>query len=206
MYAPWRYTNKWYTIGSMKALHLTRPHAIMMVGIPGSGKTFFASHFSDTFTTPYLNLDDIEQRSVDATAAGELTVTFLTELAKTEQTFVLEGNSATRTWRTEFAKWARAHGYVPLFVWTQVDQATALKRSLKSGRLDRDSFAEALRTFSAPHPDEKPIVISGKHTYASQARTVLNHLVTQNRPSSTPSPRRPSMAPVKPPRRTIGIQ
>lgn len=190
----------------MKALHLTRPHAIMMVGIPGSGKTFFASHFSDTFNTPYLNLDDIERRSADAASAGELTVTFLTELAKTEQTFVLEGNSATRTWRTEFAKWARGHGYVPLFVWTQVDQATALKRTLKAGRLSGDDFAAALQSFSAPHPDEKPVVISGKHTYASQARTVLNHLVTQNRPTAAPSPRRPGTVPVKPPRRSIGIQ
>lgn len=190
----------------MKALHLTRPHAIMMVGIPGSGKTFFASHFSDTFNTPYLNLDDIEQRSADAAAAGELTVTFLTELAKTEQTFVLEGNSATRTWRTEFAKWARGHGYIPLFVWTQVDQATALKRTLKNGQMNRDEFIAALQSFSPPHPDEKPVVISGKHTYASQARTVLGHLVTENRPKQAASPRRPAIVPVKPPRRNIGIQ
>lgn len=178
----------------------------MMVGIPGSGKTFFAEAFSKTFNTPYLNLDDIEQRSADAAAAGELTVAFLTELVKTEQTFVLEGNSATRTWRTEFAKWARAHGYAPLFVWTQVDNTTALKRTLKKGRLDRDGFAEAVRTFSTPHPDEKAVVISGKHTYASQARMVLNHLVNQNRPANSPGPRRPSIVPVTPPSRNITIK
>jgi len=191
----------------MKALHLTRPHAIMMVGLPGSGKTFFASHFADTFNTPYLNLDDIEQRSANASAAGELTVAFLTQLVKTEQTFILEGNSATRVWRTEFAKWARAHDYTPLFIWTQVDQATALKRTLKNGKANRQEFTAALQSFSAPHADEKPVVVSGKHTYASQARTVLTHLGAQNRPAGNPvSPRRATENTVKPPRRTIGIQ
>ncbi|MBO9600754.1 MAG: hypothetical protein J7559_23390, partial [Cohnella sp.] len=34
----------------------------------------------------------------------------------------------------------------------------------------------AVRRFSAPHSTEKPIVISGKHTYATQAKMVLRKL------------------------------
>ena len=29
------------------------PHAIIMVGIPGAGKTAFSTRFADTFGTPY---------------------------------------------------------------------------------------------------------------------------------------------------------
>jgi predicted kinase len=181
----------------MKSLHLSRPHAIMMVGIPGSGKSFFARQFSDTFHTPYIDYNDIGSRALDGGASGELTLLFLREIAKTGQTFLFEGSSDTRTNRTEFAKWARAHGYTPLFVWTQTDPATSLKRTLKAKHISRDDFATIIRDFSPPHPDEKPVVISGKHTYASQARTVLAHLGADNRPKQPAPTRQPGPIPPK---------
>jgi predicted kinase len=153
----------------------------MMVGIPGSGKSFFAEQFAKTFNTPYVDSLDIEQRAADAASAGQIVALILEQLTRTQQTFIYEGNSDTRTGRTEFARWARERGYQPLFIWTQIDQATALKRVLKDQSLDRDQFADILRQFSPPHPDEKALVISGKHTYASQARTLLGYLAKENR-------------------------
>lgn len=173
----------------MKALHLTRPHAIMMVGIPGSGKSFFASQFAETFNAPYIDSLDVEQRAADPAAAGQLVGIMLEQLAKTKQTFIYEGNSDTRVSRTEFAKWARNHGYQPLFIWTQADKATSLGRVLKAKSLDRDQFESILHQFSPPHPDEKALVISGKHTYSSQARTVLGRLSKENRPAEMPTPK-----------------
>lgn len=188
----------------MKALHLSRPHAIMLVGIPGSGKSFFARQFADTFHTPYIDYTRIGERATDGTKAAELTMFMLNEIAKTGTTFLFEGSSDTRSNRTEFAKWARDHGYTPLFVWTQTDSTTSLKRSLKNNSISRDEFAARVRDFSPPHPDEKPVVVSGKHTYASQARVVLKHLGIENRPkSATPDPRIPHVNPGK---RRIGIQ
>lgn len=178
----------------MKSLHLTRPHAIMMVGIPGSGKSFFARQFADTFGAPYLDSLSVEQFSRDSEASGQLIGLFLEELAKTKQTFLYEGNGDTRTGRTEFARWARGHGYQPLFIWVQADQATSLSRSLRAGSLDREQFAGIIRQFSPPHPDEKALVISGKHTYASQAKVVLSRLSQENRPEAAPvsAPARPA--------------
>lgn len=171
----------WYN-SAMKSLHLSRPHAIMMVGIPGSGKSFFASQFADTFGTPYIDFGTIADITDDAEKASEITLICLAEIAKTEQTFIFEGSGASRTYRTEFAKWARSLGYTPLFIWTQVDQATALKRSSKTNHYTKQEFGEHLKAFSPPHPDEKPLVISGKHTYASQAKAVLSFLSQDNRP------------------------
>jgi gluconate kinase len=166
----------------MESLHLGRPYAIMMVGVPGSGKSFFASQFAETFHAPYVDSLAIETLSRDGDAAGELISIFLGELVKTHQSFVFEGNSDSRVRRTEFARWARAKGYQPLFIWVQADQRTALKRSLKSG-MTRDTFEAIMREFSAPHEDEKAIVISGRHTYASQARVVLAALSKDARPA-----------------------
>lgn len=173
----------WYTYG-MHTLHLNRPYAIMMVGIPGSGKSFFATKFAETFGAPYIDSLALEKNARDEQASSELLGLVLGELAKTGKSFVFEGNSDTRVRRTEFASWARSRNYLPLFIWVQLDQATALDRTLRSKSMDRHEFARILKDFSAPHPTEKPIVVSGKHTYASQVKSVLKRLGNENRPSA----------------------
>ncbi|MCA9340453.1 MAG: AAA family ATPase [Candidatus Saccharibacteria bacterium] len=170
----------------MQSLQLSRPHAIMMVGIPGSGKSYFAQRFAETFRAPFIDSLVLEQQSRDDAAAGTLIGYVLGELAKTGTTFIFEGNSDSRVRRTEFAMWARAHGYTPLFIWVQTDATTSLDRTLKARSLTKEAFAEALKGFSAPHTSEKPIVISGKHTYASQAKVVLKRLSEHNRPAAAP--------------------
>lgn len=189
----------------MKSLQLNRPHAIMMVGIPGSGKSFFAQQFAETFNAPYIDSLSIEDQSKDGEAAGILISMILGELAKTGQSFVFEGNSDSRVRRTEFARWARSKGYQPMLVWVQTDASTSLGRSLKANSLTREEFASITKDFSPPHPDEKPIVISGKHTYSSQARVVLAQLARDARPdtAATVPERRP---PARPATQTITVR
>ena len=188
----------------MESLHLGRPYAVMMVGVPGSGKSFFASQFAETFHAPYVDSLVVERLSRDNAAAGELIGVILGEVVKTKQTFVFEGNSDSRTHRSEFARWARNKGYQPVFIWVQTDQRTSLQRSLKAKTLSKDAFNEILRGFSAPHEDEKAIVISGRHTYASQARVVLAQLSKIARPQTAAPAARPTG--VQPPRRSITIR
>ena len=166
----------------MKSLRLSRPHAIMMVGLPGSGKTFFASQFAKTFNAPFIDSLSIEQYTRDAVSAGHVITMVMNEIAKTGQTFLFEGNADTRARRTEFARWARNNGYQPLFIWTQVDAATSRDRTAKAKTMTQEEYAQAVHTFSPPHPSEKPVVVSGKHTYATQARVVLHHLSKEGRP------------------------
>ena len=44
--------------------------------------------------------------------------------------------------------------------------------------MDEETFTRVSKLFTAPRPAEAVVVISGKHTFASQARTVLKKLVT----------------------------
>lgn len=165
-----------------------------MAGIPGSGKTFFAEKFAATFGAPFIDSLAIEALARDEQAAGTLIALTVGEVAKTKQTFVFEGNADSRVRRSEFARWASSRGYRPLIVWVQTDEATSRTRTLKAKSLSKDEFDSALAKFSPPHPDEKPIVISGKHTYASQAKVVLGHLSAEARPADEPAPR-PVVAP-----------
>lgn len=160
----------------MKSLSLHQPHAIIMVGIPGSGKTFFASKFSETFKAPLVSVERIAPHVENEASAHTLAQIQLEELLKTNQSLVLEVPSGSRTERMSLAKKLRSHDYVPLVVWVQTDTETARQRLARDKAKDESVFDGQVRRFSAPHVSEKPLVISGKHTYASQAKAVLKRL------------------------------
>lgn len=188
----------------MKSLSLNRPHALFMVGIPGSGKSFFAARFSKTFSAPYVDSRSLAEFTKTPQDAEKVALALAHEITKTRQTFVYEGDTDSRTRRTELARWARKAGYQPLFIWVQTDQRTAIERTMKAYSMTADEYAVLARHFSTPHETEQAVVISGKHTYATQARSVLSKLsktradstastaaVTPARPTSPTNGRRP---------------
>jgi len=186
----------------MKSLSLTKPHLIITVGIPGSGKTFFAERFADTFNAPLLSEDKIIPFVQDGTALTALFDYQLEELMKTKQTLIIDGMSDTRTERAELAKRAHKEGYGVLFVWVQTDPTTAKSRALKGVRAEDHDIR--LQRFTNPNTLEKPVVISGKHTYASQAKAVLKKLSSPRAEISSHSA--PPVRTSSPGRRNISIR
>jgi len=189
----------------MKSLSLSKPHIVIIVGIPGAGKSYFADYFSDTFNAPLISLDKIskklfghrtfneKEKSILARISGH----FIDELLKTKQTIVLDGLSETRTDRQAIAKKAHQEGYETLLVWVQTESAAAKNRVVKAAKgqapiMTTEQFDSALKRFSPPHTLEKAVVISGKHTHASQLKIVLGRLVTSRAelPISTVVPQR----------------
>lgn len=182
----------------MNSMNLGSPIVVMVVGIPGSGKSFFARRFAETFGAPLISEDKIrytlfsnhtyesnEQAMVDQVA--EL---LLDELLVTGKTFVIDGGYATKISRVEFEKIASQNGYKTLVVWVQTDDPTARRRAthrsddnpgdqFKSSMTD-NQFDTVSKTFTPPANTDKVknvVVISGKHTYASQAKMVLKKIV-----------------------------
>lgn len=183
----------------MKSLSLTKPHLIIMVGIPGSGKTFFAEHFSHTFKAPFICSERLrfelfgdptycqdEDRTIE-----KVTNYMLDEVFKTGRTAIYEGPTDLHSERILIARKTRQAGYEPLFVWVQTESATALKRATtqtsEKQALTIEQFERKINKFKAPHQTEKNIVISGKHTYASQLKIVLKRLVEPRQ--QTPDPK-----------------
>lgn len=167
----------------MKPMTLATPHLVIMIGIPGSGKTFFAEHFASTFNAAYISsakiiasLDiSIGQGSLDG-----ISNYMLEELLKTGQTVVYDSIVDSRASRAALAKIAKDKGYSPLLVWVQTESVSAKFRSTKPRKdiphLTSDEFDSAIRRFTPPNASEKAVVISGKHTYPSQLKIVLKHL------------------------------
>ena len=170
----------------MKPSTSAAAHVIIMVGIPGSGKTTFAEHFADTFKAPYINPSDIsEQMGIDADTTEKVTQLLFNELLKTSRTLVYEGSTFTKDQRAAITKLIGKAGYKPLIVWVQTEPIEAKRRAIssqkKGGVISAEEFNDAYTRFEPPTEKEKPVVISGKHTYTSQLKIVLKHLAGQNR-------------------------
>jgi predicted kinase len=171
----------------MKPLTPSTPHVIILVGIPGAGKTYFAKQFAETFSAPYLDVNTLQLLTeIPDKKAAELSSLLLDEFLKTGRTVIFEGPTHARTYRDALMRRVRAKGYEPLLVWVQTEPVTALAR-LKKGSTPA-SFAvyeERIKRFSPPHIREGGIVISGRHTYATQARVLLKRLAGE-RPAVAP--------------------
>ena len=179
-----------------------------MVGVPGAGKTQFASEFAEMFGAPRLDCAVLAELSDDETKVNLASGAILKELMKTRQTIVFEGATEKRAWRMELARAARAAGYKVLLVWVQTDLPTAKARWMKTKGGDEALFEHKMKQFSAPHASESCIVISGRHTYTTQARALLKKLSEGARPTTPPAaqqtPTPPARTATRPSRIHIG--
>jgi predicted kinase len=190
--------------------------AIVVVGLPGAGKSFFASNFAKTFGAALVSQDKIRwtlfahhtYSDNENTIVGQVADLLITELLRTGKTFVLDGGYNSQLSRETLAERVSRHGFRILTIVVQVDQPTSKKRALgrnsnKPGDrykqpLSATQFAAEAEQYEAPTVDKNTVVISGKHTYATQARAVLKKIVetrdtstSDSRPKSIVGPRGP---------------
>lgn len=202
----------------MKSLSLSRPLVIMVIGLPGSGKSFFARQFSDMFGAPLVSVDfirntispDSQYSTLEDSVVASVATSQILELLKTSKTFVVDGGVNNRASRLTIARDAKKHEYGLLTIWVQTDEPTSLARSTRRSNkrvadelntsLSPRQFERYQKQFSIPTPSENIVVISGKHTFTTQARIVLKALVA---PRETPvqdraTPTRPQTKPEQP--------
>lgn len=189
--------------GYMKSLSFNKPLVLVMIGLPGSGKSFFARQFSKTFSAPLVSYDRLrhtfypdngyDRASQDMIQkAADIQIE---ELLKTSKTFIVDGVGNAKSQRVALAKQVRSAGYEIFMIWVQTDQDTAKYRSMKRSKRRQDDrynkplsdqqYSQLSQGFSPPAKNEPSVVISGKHTYPAQARVVLKRLVAPRATSRT---------------------
>ena len=147
--------------------------AILVFGAPGSGKTTFAEKFAEKFGLVYIDLDEIMEK-YDFSHQAVLNV--LEILTKTKQSLVIEGAMKTEKDRTEVRNVLRGANYTPTLVWLQTDFATIkmrLRNRHRSVKKAKEIYDAAVAEMEAPADFEKPIILSGKHTFETQTKHTL---------------------------------
>ena len=161
-----------------------------MVGIPGAGKTFFANQFSKTFGAPFLNINQLRYQIFDKPTFSrdendkleQISVSLLTEMMRSKKAIILEGKLDARIDRYEMANLAKVNGYKVLTVWVQNVLETAKTRATKKSPYNNseimplEAFEASIKKFTAPNMRENLVVISGKHTFSTQAKIVLRKI------------------------------
>ena len=151
----------------------SKPYAILVFGAPMSGKTEFATKFSQKFKAPFLNCELLPRISREAFLA------VITQIATCEQPMLIEGGIDTFKQRQELRKLLSNAGYHPVTLWIQTDVniiKRRLKTTMKSVEKAKTFFEDRFAQLEAPEESEHPIVISGKHTFEGQLSSVLSHL------------------------------
>lgn len=147
--------------------------AVMVFGAPGCGKTTFAEKFAKKYNLAYYNLDEIRE---EYNFSHEAILSILEIITKAKQSIVIEGELKTEKDRTEIRNILRAQGYKPTLVWVQTDFTTIkvrLKSKHKTIKKAREIYDAAITEMEAPADFEKPVILSGKHTFETQNKHVL---------------------------------
>ena len=96
----------------------------------------------------------------------------------------------TRTARDDITRRGAQYGFRALIVWVQTDIATTKHRAFNRSEsnsgdqytqsLDPEQFDAIEKSFTKPDMqfrEQNTVVISGRHTYSAQAKTVLKKIV-----------------------------
>ena len=153
-----------------------KPRALLVFGAPCSGKTTFAEKFAKKFGLAYYNLSTLMSEN-DFTRSQILTL--LEEIFKTRQTILIEGGIGTEAERIEIRNIARTSGYEPALIWVQTDVTTIrnrMKAKFRSVSKAKEAYESAVAEMEAPTDVERPIILSGKHTFETQTRHVITGL------------------------------
>lgn len=154
----------------------SNPRALLVFGAPCSGKTAFSSKFSKKFDLAYYDLGELKEDN----HFSRKNILLIVELvARTGKNLVFEGCLDTEKERAEIRNILRNAGYTPALVWIQTDIntiRTRLKLRYHSVAKARDAYDASVDNLEAPSEIEKPIILSGKHTFETQCKHVLTGL------------------------------
>lgn len=154
----------------------SKPRGLLIFGAPCSGKTTFSKKFAKKFGLAYYDLDDLAEKN---SFSRENILVMLEQILKTGQTILIEGGLKTEKDRTEIRNILRNNNYEPSLIWIQTDVTTLrsrLKSKYKNVSRAKEVYDLAVSELEAPVETEKPIILSGKHTFETQTKHVISGL------------------------------
>lgn len=151
----------------------SKPRALLVFGAPCSGKTTFAEKFSKRFDLSYYDFETIKaEYGLDRNAV----LMILGLITRTHKNIIIEGELGSERARQEVRNILLNAGYEPALIWVQTDLATIrnrMKAKYRGVAKAKDAYDALMQGLEAPAEWERPIILSGKHTFETQARHTL---------------------------------
>lgn len=150
-----------------------KPRALLVFGAPCSGKTTFAEKFGKKFKIASYDFTSLAEKYG---FSHEQILAIIDEITKTRQTIIIEGELDTEQDRIEMRNMLREKGYEPTLIWVQTDVSTIrsrLKVRFHSVSKAKTFYDTEISKMEAPSDEEKAIILSGKHTFETQAKHVV---------------------------------
>ena len=164
-----------YNIIIMEGNKKNKPRALLVFGAPCSGKSTFSEKFAKKFGLAFYDLSKLSESGF----SHEQIITVLKLILRTRQTIIIEGCLNTEAERVEMRNLLRADGYEPALIWIQTDITTIrnrLKQRHRSVSKAKQAYDGAVNDMEAPAENERPIILSGKHTFETQTKHVITGL------------------------------
>lgn len=177
----------------MSKITTTKPLLIMMYGLPGAGKTYFAAELAKTMNAAHVQADRIryelfEEPRYDKQEdeiVDHLMQYMAEEFLSAGVNVIFDINANRLVKRRALRELARKHKAESLLVWLQIDQESAIQRiAHRDRRRNNDKYArpytkatfkEAVGAMQNPK-NEDFVVASGKHTFAMQKTALIKKL------------------------------
>lgn len=177
----------------MSKLALSKPVIIFLYGFPGSGKSYLARNLAESIEMANVSADRLRNElfehprydTQENAIINHLMNYMAEEFLSSGVSVVYDTNASRLATRRGLRELARKHKADHLLVWLQVDAESAYARTQnRDRRTSDDKYAEPQSRLSfdkqlagMQHPKgEDYLVISGKHSFATQKSAIINRL------------------------------
>lgn len=178
----------------MNKVTFNKPVLICFYGYPGSGKSYVARNLEQVLQVARVSADhirhelfsrpryDAQENAIVAHLMNYMTEEFL----KAGVGVIYDTNVVRAAYRRRLHELAKKHHSEYLLIWPQINAENAFARTQRRDRrlLDdkysekqtKDTFERRMALMQNPQANENYMVISGKHSFASQKNAILSRL------------------------------
>lgn len=178
----------------MPKLMPSKPLFIMLYGFPGAGKSYFARQIGEHVQAAHVQGDRIRSElfeeprydKSETKVVSQLMDYMAYELLQAGLSVVYDTNAMRASQRMALRDMARKAHAQPLLIWFQIDTESAFSRAAKRDRrrsddkysapIDRPAFDDIVTHMQNPTAAEDYLVISGKHSFNTQASAIIKRL------------------------------